>query len=133
MTLFRGAAAAVVACLIFTASCATQKQREAGATPGQVVETEEGLVLATGAGLTLYIYEEDEPGVSNCIADCAEIWSPFTASGDAEAAGEWSVITRADGGKQWAYNGYPLYTWIEDQQPGDIRGADIPEWQIARP
>ena len=140
MTLFRGVAAAA-ACLMFSAASSAQEEvgnKDGAGGPAQVMVTEVGPVLATEEGLTLYTYREDEPGVSNCTAVCAEAWPPFAASADAgttgaEIAGKWSMITREDGSKQWAYNGDPLYTWVEDQQPGDVRGADIPEWQVAKP
>jgi predicted lipoprotein with Yx(FWY)xxD motif len=51
--------------------------------------------------------------------------------------GAFSVITRNDGGKQWAYKGKPLYTWIKDQKPGDITGHGVVGatglWLVAQP
>ena len=44
------------------------------------------------------------------------------AGSDAKASGDWSVITRDDGSKQWAYKGKPLYSWAKDQKPGDMTG-----------
>ena len=49
-------------------------------------------------------------------------------------SGDWSIVTRDDGGKQWAYKGKPLYRWIKDQKPGDTTGDGVNQsWGIAKP
>jgi predicted lipoprotein with Yx(FWY)xxD motif len=35
------------------------------------------------------------------------------------ASGDYSIITRDDGKKQWAFKGKPLYFWAKDQKAGD--------------
>ena len=46
----------------------------------------------------------------------------------------WTVITRDDGSKQWAYQGKPLYTWLKDTKPGDRTGDGVNNaWRVARP
>jgi len=40
--------------------------------------------------------------------------------------GNYSIITRDDGSKQWAYKGRPLYNWKNDKKPGDITGDGSP-------
>ncbi len=54
---------------------------------------------------------------------CAQAWPPVYARDDAKAVGNFTVITRADGKKQWAYNKHALYTSMLDSQPGDVFGA----------
>jgi len=54
---------------------------------------------------------------------CADVWPPVLASEDAEEVGKWTLTTRENGVRQWAYDGYPLYTSILDQQPGDALGG----------
>lgn len=54
---------------------------------------------------------------------CAQVWPPVLAGKDAKAIGKWSIIPRRDGGRQWAYEGYPVYTSILDRQPGDALGG----------
>ncbi|MHB1206131.1 MAG: hypothetical protein ACYCZX_11210 [Rhodospirillaceae bacterium] len=56
--------------------------------------------------------------------DCNKIWQPFLAADDAQPSGFWDVYTRADGKKQWAYQGYALWTFLGDKKPGDINGHD---------
>ena len=55
------------------------------------------------------------------------------ASADAKASGDWSVVTRDDGAKQWAYKGKPLYTWSKDAKPGDKTGDNVNSvWHTAK-
>jgi predicted lipoprotein with Yx(FWY)xxD motif len=47
---------------------------------------------------------------------------------------DWSIVTRDDGGKQWAYKGKPLYAWSKDAKPGDVTGDGVNNvWHIAAP
>jgi len=92
-----------------------------------------GNILVAGDGFTLYTFANDEEGVSNCVAQCAELWPPLTvASADALPAvdesavsGEFGTITRDDGSFQVTLDGQPLYTYSEDLQPGDINGQGV--------
>jgi predicted lipoprotein with Yx(FWY)xxD motif len=48
--------------------------------------------------------------------------------------GDWAVITRDDGSKQWAYKGKPLYAWAKDAKPGDRTGDGFNNaWRVAKP
>ena len=56
------------------------------------------------------------------------------AGAGAASTGDYSVVTRDDGGKQWAYKGKPLYLWIKDQKPGDMSGDGFNKvWHAAKP
>ena len=81
-----------------------------------------GGMMTNNAGMTLYAFDKDAVGKSACNGPCAVNWPPFMAGSDAKAAGDWSIITRDDGSKQWAYKGKPLYLWSKDQKPGDMTG-----------
>ncbi len=54
---------------------------------------------------------------------CAKVWPPLYAGDDAKPIGSWSVITRDDGKKQWAYKHKAVYTSVLDQMPGDVNGG----------
>lgn len=82
----------------------------------------EQIAFADAKGMTLYTYAKDEPGKSNCVDACAASWIPLAAAADAKPYGAWSVIARADGAKQWALNGHPLYTFVKDVDPGSLGG-----------
>ncbi|MBI4888786.1 MAG: hypothetical protein HY824_16935 [Acidobacteria bacterium] len=92
-------------------------------------------VLASGQMMTLYTFAKDQPGVSNCNDNCAKNWPPLMAAADAKPMGDWTVITRMDGTKQWAYKGLPLYLWAKDAKPGDTTGDGMGNgaWKIAAP
>ncbi len=82
----------------------------------------EGGVLTGDNGMTLYTFDKDSGGKSVCNGPCAANWPPLIAKADAKPGGEFSLITRDDGAKQWAWKGKPLYYFAKDQKPGDKAG-----------
>jgi len=54
---------------------------------------------------------------------CAEMWPPVLAPANARSVGKFAVVMRPDGSRQWAYEGYALYTSVLDAAPGDVRGG----------
>lgn len=103
--------------------------------PAKTGDSAKGKVLTDGKGMTLYTFEKDAGGKSACNGPCASNWPPLMASAGAKAAGGYTVITRDDGSKQWAYKGKPLYTWKNDKKVGDITGDGFLNgaWHIAKP
>ncbi len=81
--------------------------------------------LVDAKGMTLYTFDKDAGGKSMCNGPCATNWPPLMASGDAKNMGDWTVVTRDDGSKQWAYKGKPVYTWVKDTKPGDKTGDGV--------
>ena len=81
-------------------------------------------VLATPAGATLYTFDKDSAGSgkSACNGPCASNWPPLAAQASDAPSGDFSIVTRDDGSKQWAYKGWPLYTFAKDAKPGDTSG-----------
>ncbi|MDB6089053.1 MAG: hypothetical protein JWN85_1837 [Gammaproteobacteria bacterium] len=55
---------------------------------------------------------------------CTQAWPPALAPANAKPIGKWTIITRKDGAKQWAFDGFALYTSALDKRPGDVLGAD---------
>ena len=88
----------------------------------KTADTTVGKVLADNKGMTLYIFDKDVPGKSNCKGKCAVAWPPIMASANAKATGKLSIITRGDGSKQWAFDKMPLYGWVKDKKPGEVTG-----------
>jgi predicted lipoprotein with Yx(FWY)xxD motif len=86
-----------------------------------------GGMLTTHTGMTLYTFDKDPAGAgkSVCNGPCAGNWPPLAAPADAKGSGDWSVVTRDDGGKQWAYKGRPVYQWAKDQKAGDKSGDGV--------
>ena len=108
---------------------------EPAVAPAKVILTKQGAKLVDLNGMTLYTYERDTTGkTSNCNGKCTESWVPLTATADAKAVGDFTVISRDDGSKMWAYRYRPLYTSPTDKAPGDANGiATTLQWRIARP
>ena len=101
----------------------------------QPAKTTDG-ALTNAAGMTLYTFDKDAKGSgkSVCNGPCATNWPPLMAEASAAPSGDWSVVTRDDGAKQWAYKGQPLYLWIKDTKPGDRTGDGVNNvWRIAKP
>ena len=89
--------------------------------------------LTNANGMTLYVFDKDAGGKSACNGPCAANWPPLMATGDAAAMGDWTVVTRDDGSKQWAYKGKPLYAWAKDAKPGDKTGDGFNNvWHAAK-
>jgi predicted lipoprotein with Yx(FWY)xxD motif len=103
--------------------------------PAKVILTKQGPTLVDLNGMTLYYYERDTTGkTSNCNGKCVESWVPLSATADAKAIGDFTVISRNDGSKMWAYRYRPLYTSPADKAPGEANGnATTLQWRIARP
>ncbi len=84
----------------------------------------EGGTLVNSAGMTLYTFDKDAAGSgkSVCNGPCAALWPALKAANTDQASGDWSIVVRDDGSKQWAYKSKPLYLWTKDQKPGDKSG-----------
>jgi predicted lipoprotein with Yx(FWY)xxD motif len=91
-----------------------------------------GWILADAKGMTLYISSNDKNGKPACEGACTKTWLPLTAPADAKPFGEWSLATRADNAKQWAFGGKPLYRFAHDAAAGDTNGDDFQQqWSVA--
>src|SRR3990170_1374014 len=104
---------------------------QAGSQAGQatllVSASSLGSILIDARGLTLYAFTQDSPGTSTCQAGCVEFWPPLLISGSPSAgdgiqASLLGTITRSDGGSQVTYAGRPLYTFAQDNAPGELNG-----------
>ncbi|MHC8330390.1 COG4315 family predicted lipoprotein [Pseudomonas sp. LB3P25] len=90
-----------------------------------------GDVMVDHKGMTVYMYDKDTGGKSMCNGECAKNWPPMMAPAGAKAEGKWSVIKRDDGKMQYAYDGMPLYTFVKDEKPGEMKGDGMKDvWHI---
>jgi len=92
-----------------------------------VVDSRTGRMLTDHKGYSVYFSDADEPGKSNCYGDCLETWNPVLAPLTAKPQGEWTILERSPGIRQWVYRGRPLYTYIPEER-GRILGSDVPGW-----
>jgi predicted lipoprotein with Yx(FWY)xxD motif len=113
--------------LILLGGCASMS-----ATPAKVAD---GMLVGPN-GMTLYTFEKDVAGSgkSVCNGPCAANWPPLLASESDKPSGDYTLIMRDDGKKQWAVKGKPLYFWSKDSKPGDKTGDGVLKlWQTAKP
>jgi predicted lipoprotein with Yx(FWY)xxD motif/cytochrome c5 len=128
MRAFAFSALAIVAASLVLVGAQSEKQ----ATVEVTESPEYGSHLSNAEGASLYLYLKDEPGAeeSACVDACTRNWPPLTIEGepvagegvDAELLG---TLGRADGTTQVTYNGWPLYTYARDTEPGQTRGAGL--------
>jgi predicted lipoprotein with Yx(FWY)xxD motif len=116
------------AALLSLAACASLDASPAKTADGALVNP---------SGLTLYTFDRDTAGSgkSVCNGPCIANWPAFTPAATATASSDWTIITRDDGSKQWAFKGRPLYTFAKDAKPGDKTGDGFNNntWHVARP
>jgi len=117
-------------CALLLAACSGMDSR-----PAAPVKYSDGMLTGSN-GMTLYVFDKDAAGSgkSVCNGPCATNWPPlFAADGDV-ASGDYSIISRDDGKKQWALKGRPLYYWVKDQKPGDKTGDGFlnNQWHVVK-
>jgi predicted lipoprotein with Yx(FWY)xxD motif len=123
----RGFAHALTLTVALLGACASM-----GGAPTKVADG----VLTGANGMTLYTFDKDtaSSGKSVCNGQCATNWPPLMAAESDKASGDYSIVTRDDGSKQWALRGKPLYFWAKDTKPGDKTGDGFNKvWQVAKP
>ena len=121
--------------LVLAAALALPASFALAQAPAKTGDSAIGKILVDAKGMTLYTFDKDAGGKSACNGPCATNWPPLAASADAKASGDWTVINRDGGGKQWAYKGKPLYTWTKDTKAGDTTGDGFLNgaWHAAKP
>ena len=90
--------------------------------PAMEMDSSMGKIYTDSKDMTLYTFDKDAASMSNCYDQCATNWPPYMAAADAKADGDWTIIERKDGSKQWAYEGKPLYYYKDDKKAGDMTG-----------
>ncbi len=124
---------ALAAAAIITTGCSSYGASAPMAAAGPAKITSGALVGPNG--MTLYIFDKDAAGSgkSVCNGPCATLWPPMMAAAADQPAGAYSIITRDDGGRQWAYKGKPLYFYQADVKAGDRAGDNFKDvWHIVK-
>jgi predicted lipoprotein with Yx(FWY)xxD motif len=87
-----------------------------------------GTILVDGQGMTLYHLSGEQNGKFICTSSaCVGVWHPVAAVAGASGGevGSLGSVKRPDGTMQATYKGTPLYTFAEDEQPGEANGQGI--------
>jgi predicted lipoprotein with Yx(FWY)xxD motif len=116
---------------------AAQTGTSASSTVVKTASSSLGTILVNGQGMTLYHLGGEQNGHFICTnSACVGIWHPLTvASGGAPSGevGSLGTVKRPDGSLQVTYKGTPLYTFAQDQQPGEAKGQgfkDVGTWSV---
>src|SRR6266576_2100368 len=90
-------------------------------------------ILVDSHGLPLYIYKPDTAVTSHVTGQLAALWPPLVAAAptDRGVTGQLASVTTTNG-KQVAYNGHFLYTFVEDR-PGQVTGQGVQNFYVATP
>jgi predicted lipoprotein with Yx(FWY)xxD motif len=113
-------------------------QAAAALTIGVTNDAKLGAYLTGPNGMTLYVFTVDKADTSNCSGGCAAAWPPLTApagtaiTAPSGATASFSLIARADGTMQVAYNHMPLYYYASDTAAGMTTGQGFGgKWFVA--
>jgi len=95
-----------------------------------------GSFLTDRTGKTLYYFTKDTAGASACTGACLAKWPAFSADPLSAPSllkpADFSSLSRADGVKQTAFMGRPLYSFADDAKPGDVKGQGFNNaWYVA--
>lgn len=112
----------------------TMTNLNASISPTVVTTPKSTVSYKTGAAsMTLYTFDKDSTGVSNCYDQCAVNWPPYLVKAGEPAVVGLTTITRKDGAKQYASSGMPLYYYIKDVKVGDTLGDGVGgTWHLAK-
>lgn len=102
--------------------------------PGFAVKTTAaGRMLGTDSSYAVYAFDADSPDRIACRDACLEKWTPVLAAELSRPIGEWSIVARDPGVRQWAFRGKPLYTYRLEarlsRQNWKQTGSDEPGWR----
>lgn len=87
-----------------------------------------GRLLTSDKNASIYAFSKDTQDSTACTGSCLDSWHPVIAPALARPQGEWSVLERAPGVRQWVFRGAPLYTFEYDRRSWSQEGSDVPDW-----
>lgn len=107
---------------------------------------DEGPTFTDENGRTLYLWNSPQGGfcedkvdpitdnlgplmqsLASVTPTCAAQWPPLIVKADARPAGDWTILERPDGHRQWAYKGHPVHYSYKDRLAGDVNGVTATE------
>ena len=93
-------------------------------------------ILVTRSGLTLYSLSAERHGRFICTtAFCLSLWKPLVVAHGVTPTGVngLSVVRRPDAKRQVAFRGAPLYRFVQDTRPGQVKGNGFKDVGVWRP
>jgi predicted lipoprotein with Yx(FWY)xxD motif len=140
-----GVATSLSAAVLLAAAGFGYSGHTMAAAPSLTVKTSKvaqfGKILTNSKGMALYILTGDKAGKPTCGSGCSEYWpAALLPQGqqlkNSKLPGKLGTVHAIGGGRQITYNGWPLYTYIADKQPGQVTGNKVPQsgdgvWYVA--
>jgi predicted lipoprotein with Yx(FWY)xxD motif len=118
------AGATTTTAAVTTTAAETTTTEAAAGLSVMAAATDLGTILVDSDGRTLYLFTPDDQGEPTCTGDCATNWPPLTAAVTAGEGVDAALLGTASTG-QVTYNGWPLYYFAADANPGDINGQGV--------
>src|SRR5262245_19879176 len=133
--------AVVLAAGLTAALLATRSSNASGARTRQVAKVMRNptlgkRILVTRSGMTLYSLSAERHGRFICTTSaCLSLWKPLTVPAGVKPTGTsgLSTVRRPDGKRQVAFKGAPLYRFVQDMRPGDVKGNGFRDVGVWRP
>ena len=133
------AAIAIAAALSVTLLLVTRSGSASRGTP--LVKTSHNAtlgktILVTRSGLTLYSLSAERHGRFICTTSaCIALWKPLVVAKGVRPSGVkgLSVVKRPDAKRQVAFRGAPLYRFVQDTKPGQVKGNGFKDVGVWRP
>lgn len=130
--------------------------QEMGGPTVQVMENETyGSYLADGEERALYLFADPathgqgpermtadvRDAAVSCTGECLDAWPAFTSEGELSAGEGIDVELLGtavfDGRTHVVYNGWPLFSFVRDQEPGQVEGHEVQSfggvWYLVSP
>lgn len=120
-----------------TEAMTSETEMGSGEAAVAVASSDLGDLLVDGEGMTLYLFVPDDQGTPTCTDGCAENWPVFegpATAGEGADEGMLGTAEHPSGVTQVTYNGWPLYYFAPDEQPGDTNGQGVGDnWYVVSP
>lgn len=99
------------------------------------MKSKDGDYQTDASGMSLYTFDKDTKGTSNCTGTCLTNWPPYLVKGDVPSSlpNYVGTMKRSDDSIQFTWNDKPLYYYSGDKKAGDVKGDGVGEtWHLAK-
>lgn len=98
-----------------------------------VASSRYGKIIVDSSGRTLYLFDAERTTEPRCYGPCAAAWPPLSTttapvSGSDLSQALIATAPRSDGSLQVTYKGHPLYYYVGDRAPGEIKCQAVFEY-----
>lgn len=101
------------------------------------LDAQKGDYITDPKRMTLYTFDSDKLGVSNCKDKCIETWPPYLVPNGTKGVNTIAglgIMRRENNMLQFTFKGMPLYSYSQDKKAGDMLGDNVKNlWHIVKP